>query len=156
MRRTDRELRDPAEIQAILQKADVCNLALADNNTPYLVTMNFGLRLSAPLALYFHCAHEGRKIDILRRNNRVCFGANVDREYFQSETGTSCGYSMRFRSVVGSGRVFFVTDLCEKEEALSLITDHYAPGTYRFSDDRVARTTVLRLDVEEISGKQRP
>ena len=97
-----------------------------------------------------------RKIDMLKRNNRVCFGADVGREYFQSETGTSCGHSMRFRSVVGSGRIAFVTDPAEKAEALSLITDHYAPGTYRFSEQRVARTTVLRLDVEEITGKQRP
>ena len=156
MRRTDRELRDPAEIRAVLEQADACHLALADNDTPYLVTMNFGLRRSERLSLYFHCAHEGRKIDMLKRNNRVCFGADVGREYFQSETGTSCGHSMRFRSVVGSGRIAFVTDPVEKAEALSLITGHYAPGTYRFSKERVSRTTVLRLEVEEISGKQRP
>jgi hypothetical protein len=34
--------------------------------------------------------------------------------------------------------------------------DHYAPGTHRFADKMVAQTTVLRLDVEEISGKMRP
>jgi nitroimidazol reductase NimA-like FMN-containing flavoprotein (pyridoxamine 5'-phosphate oxidase superfamily) len=155
MRRTDRELKDPAEILSILKQADVCHLALADNNTPYLVTMNFGLREN-PLALYFHCAHEGRKIDMLRRNNRVCFAVDVDREFFASESGTSCGYSMRFRSVVGSGPVAFVTDPDEKLEALSLITSHYAPGAHRFTGENVTRTMALRLDVEEISGKQRP
>ena len=49
MRRTDRELRDPAEIRAVLEQADACHLALADNDTPYLVTMNFGLRRSERL-----------------------------------------------------------------------------------------------------------
>ncbi len=155
MRRTDRELRDPGEILSILKQADACHLALADNNTPYLVTMNFGIR-EKPLALYFHCAHEGRKINMLRQNNRVCFAVDVDREFFASESGTSCGYSMRFRSVVGTGPIAFVTHPAEKWEALSLITSHYAPGAHRFTDENVARTMVLRLDVEEISGKQRP
>ena len=157
MRRTDRELRDPGEIRGVLEKAEACHLALADNDTPYMVTLNYGLRKGERLALYFHCAHEGRKIDMLRRNNRVCFGADVDREFFQSDTGTSCGCSMRFRSVVGSGRVAFVTDPAEKLEGLSAILNHFAPGaTMRFTEEMIARTTVLRLDVEEISGKRRP
>jgi len=156
MRRTDRELRDPAEIRDVLGKADACHLALADNDTPYLVTLNFGLRQGGRLVLYFHCADEGRKIDMLRRNNRVCFGADVDREFFQADTGTSCGCSMRYRSVVGSGRVTFITDPVEKLEGLTAILEHFTPGTApRFTDEMVARTTVLRLDVEEISGKRR-
>ena len=157
MRRTDRELRDPADIRAILEQADALHLALADNDIPYLVTLNFGIRPGEPLALYFHCAQEGRKIDMLKRNTRACFGVDVGREVFQAEKGTSCGYSMRFRSVVGSGRVTFVADPAEKVAGLAVIMDHYAPGTQRrFADKMVAKTTVLRLDVEEISGKMRP
>ncbi len=157
MRRTDRELRDPEEIRAILEKADTCHLALADNDTPYLVTLNYGLRRGERLGLYFHCANEGRKLDMLRRNNRVCFGADVDREFFRSDTGTSCGCSMRFRSVVGSGRVTFVTDPAEKLEGLTAILHHFTPGVEpRFTEAMLAKTTVLRLDVEEIAGKRRP
>jgi nitroimidazol reductase NimA-like FMN-containing flavoprotein (pyridoxamine 5'-phosphate oxidase superfamily) len=156
MRRTDRELRDPAELRAVLDRADACHLALADQDTPYLVTLNFGIRKGERLALYFHCANEGRKIDVLRRNNRACFGVDVDREFFQADTGTSCGCSMRYRSVVGSGRVAFVTDPVEKLEGLTAILDHFTPGVApRFTDEMVGRTTVLRLDVEEISGKRR-
>jgi uncharacterized protein len=157
MRRTDRELRDPAETRAILDQADVIHLALADNDTPYLVTMNFGIRREGPLALYVHCAHEGRKIDMLRRNNRVCFSVDVGREVFQAEKGTSCGYSMRYRSVVGSGRMTFVTDPSEKLAGLTAVMDHYFPGTqHRFGEKMVGQTTIIRLDVEEISGKMRP
>ena len=141
MRRTDRELRDPADIRAILEQADALHLALADNDTPYLVTLNFGIRPGEPLALYLHCAHEGRKIEMLKRNPRACFGVDVGREVFQSEKGTSCGYSMRYRSVVGSGRMAFVTDPAEKVAGLAAIMDHYAPGTHRFADKMVAQTT---------------
>jgi hypothetical protein len=78
MRRTDRAITDPAEMRAILEKADTCHLALAQDNEPYLVTMNFGLKPGEPLVLYFHAAHEGKKIDWLHRNPTVCFGADVD------------------------------------------------------------------------------
>jgi hypothetical protein len=157
MRRKDRELTDPADLLSVLEKADVCHLALSDNNVPYLVTMNFGLKHDLNLVLYFHCAQEGKKIDILKRNNRVCFGADIDHELFLSETGTSCGCSMRFKSVVGMGRVSFVTQRAEKDEALKAIMRHYTQMTAPvFDEEKIERTTILRLDVEQIAGKRRP
>jgi hypothetical protein len=118
--------------------------------------MNFGLKRGEKLVLYFHCAHEGKKIDILKKNSQVCFGADIDHELFLSETGTGCGCSMRFQSVIGMGRVSFVTERAERLEALDAIMEHYTPGRYAFSDEMIDRTTILRLEVAEISGKRRP
>ena len=157
MRRKDRELTDPADLFSVLEKADVCHLALSDNNVPYLVTMNFGFKHDRSLVLYFHCAQEGKKIDILKRNNLVCFGADIDHELFLSEKGTSCGCSMRFKSVVGMGRVSFITERAEKYEALKAVMRHYTQMTAPvFDEEKIDRTTVLRLDVEQIAGKRRP
>ena len=157
MRRKDRELTDPAEIRSILEKADVCHIAMSDDNAPYLVTMNFGLKSDKNMVLYLHTAHEGKKIDILKRNNFVCFGANIDHELKISETGTSCGCSMRFSSVVGTGYVSFITERSEKCEALEAIMMHYAQNQpYLFSDEMIDRTNILRLDVKQITGKKRP
>jgi hypothetical protein len=157
MRRTDRELTDPAEIRAVLEKADACHLAMADDNVPYLVTMNFGLKRGEKIVLYLHAAHEGKKIDILKRNNLVCFGADIDHELLISATGTSCGCSMRYRSVIGMGRVSFVTDRAEKNEALEAIMAHHGQEPpYDFAEEMIDRTTILRLDATEITGKRRP
>ncbi len=156
MRRKDREVTDPTEIRAILERADVCHLAMSDNNVPYLVTMNFGLRKDTKLVLYFHSAPEGKKIDILRAHNAVCFEADIDHELLLSQTDTSCGCSMRYRSVVGTGRVSFDTERTEKGEALEAIMNHYAPESpHSFAEEMVGRTTILRLDVETITGKRR-
>jgi len=157
MRRTDRELTDPADIRAVLDKADVCRLAMADGNIPYLVTMNFGLRRGEKVVLYLHAAQEGKKIEILKRNNLVCFGADIEHELLISATGTSCGCSMRYRSIVGMGRIAFVTERSEKLEALEAIMRHYAQEPpYVFADAMIDRTAILRLDATEITGKQRP
>ncbi len=75
MRRREREIRDQAGIQEILEKGLVCRLGLYDGQYPYVVPMNFGYRDGR---IYFHCAAEGRKIDILQKNDRVCIEVDID------------------------------------------------------------------------------
>ena len=151
MRRKDREIRDRAEIRSILQKADVCRLAMSDNNVPYIATMNFGVKNGGE-SLYFHCAVAGKKVDILKKNNLVCFQADIEHEFFRHHI--SCGCSMKYRSVVGMGRITFVTEPAEKIQGLKTIMEHYTrESSFSFKEELVEKTTVLRLDVKEISGK---
>jgi nitroimidazol reductase NimA-like FMN-containing flavoprotein (pyridoxamine 5'-phosphate oxidase superfamily) len=151
MRRKDREIKDRSEIMAILQKADVCRLAMSSDNVPYIVTMNFGIK-KGRTSLYFHCASEGKKIEFLKNNNLVCFQADMEHEFFLHEV--SCGCSMKYKSVLGMGRITFVTELSEKMEALQTIMTHYTgKPSHVFKKGLVERTTILRLDIEEISGK---
>lgn len=152
MRRKDRQIEDPSEIMRILQKADVCRIAMSDDNVPYIVTMNFGFGKNGASSLYFHSACEGKKINILKKNNLVCFQADIEREFFLHST--SCGCSMKYQSVLGMGRMIFVTDFSEKIEALQAIMTHYTKKEGRvFKEELVKRTIVMRLDIEEISGK---
>jgi nitroimidazol reductase NimA-like FMN-containing flavoprotein (pyridoxamine 5'-phosphate oxidase superfamily) len=152
VRRNDRKIEDPTKIMEILQKADVCRIAMSHDDVPYMVTMNFGLRKDGPPALYFHCAHEGKKLSILRKNNLVCFQTDIEHEFFLH--GVACGCSMRYQSVVGMGRMHFVTDPAEKIDALQAIMAHYTKQTnHVFREEMLERTTVLRMDIEEMSGK---
>ena len=73
MRRNDREVSDSEMIEEIMKKADVCRIALASDNIPYIVTMNFGYTNDPDQLLFFHCANEGRKLEMIRRNKYVCF-----------------------------------------------------------------------------------
>jgi len=47
------------EVEEIIQKADVCRIAFANDNFPYIVTMNFGYSAKPSGSLYFHCAPKG-------------------------------------------------------------------------------------------------
>ena len=52
------------------------------------------------------------------------------------------------------GRISFVNDLSEKIEALQAIMTHYTKKSeHVFKEELVKRTLVMRLDIEEISGK---
>jgi hypothetical protein len=82
MRRKDKEISDIALIEDIITKARVCRLALYDNARPYIVPLCFGYKDNI---LYFHSAPEGKKLSLLRNNNRVCFEFDTDHELVTGE-----------------------------------------------------------------------
>ena len=148
MRRADKEIADRGEIDKILQKATVCRLGLVDGPIPYIVPLSFGYD---GITLYFHSACEGKKVDLLRRNAVVCFEFDIDAEPVRSET--SCGWTMRYRSVIGSGTASFVEDLAGKSEALKIIMRQYTEGPYDFPEEMLRRIAVIKVAIGEISGK---
>jgi uncharacterized protein len=154
MRRKEREISGLADIELIISVADVCRIAIANDNTPYIVTMNFGYKEGQNPCLYFHCANEGRKLDMIRSNNYVCFEMDTDHVIYKGEKG--CDWGMKFSSVVGYGKIFRVEDGSEKLNGLGIIMDHYGgKGSYSFDEQVLARTTVLRLEISQMTGKRK-
>ena len=43
MRRSDREVKEFEDIVAIMEKCDVCRIALNNNGYPYILPLNFGI-----------------------------------------------------------------------------------------------------------------
>lgn len=159
MRRNDREVSETEAIEEIIKKADVCRLAMANDNTPYIVTMNFGYINSPDRILYFHCANAGRKLEMIRKNNFVCFEMDTDHQIYSSEAKDgrkACNWGMKYKSVVGYGNISIISEKQAKKTGLDCIMKHYADEKeYFYSEDILANTTVLRLDITEITGKKR-
>jgi len=154
MRRKERQLTELSEIEQIISRADVCRIALADNNIPYIVTLNFGYTGSENGSFYFHCAKEGRKLEMIRRNNYVCFELDTDHELYEGEKG--CDWGMKFSSVVGYGKISMVEDKELRIKALDCIMSHYSDRKIFSYDERVLeKTTILRLDIVEMTGKKK-
>lgn len=147
MRRKDRQL--PGEAAAeLLEKGDICHLAMVAQGEPYLVTMNYGY---AGGVLYLHSAREGRKMGLLHDGARVCFTVVPRHELVVAES--ACSYSVRYESVTGYGRVRVLETREEKVRGLEAIMAQYAPGSFEFPDGVLARTAVFAVDIEELSGK---
>jgi nitroimidazol reductase NimA-like FMN-containing flavoprotein (pyridoxamine 5'-phosphate oxidase superfamily) len=153
MRQSKREISNIEEIEEIIQKADVCRIAMANGNIPYIVTMNFGYVNEPEKLLFFHCANEGKKLDMIRQNNYVCFEMDTDHQIF---SGTrSCDWGMRFRSIIGYGNIFVVTDKEKKIAGLNCIMTHYGGrGEYSYDEKVLEQTIILRLDINEMTGKK--
>lgn len=74
MRRKDREITDFDEMMKIIDRCDVCRLAISDEDFPYIVPMNFGTEVKdGTLYLYFHCAQQGKKIELLKKKQSCYF-----------------------------------------------------------------------------------
>jgi nitroimidazol reductase NimA-like FMN-containing flavoprotein (pyridoxamine 5'-phosphate oxidase superfamily) len=154
MRRKDRQISNISDIESIILRCDVCRIAFADNNTPYIVTMNFGYQQGEKPSLFFHCAPEGRKIELIKKNNYVCFEMDTDHLLYSGEQ--DCDWGMNFSSVVGYGRITIVSDREEKRKGLDCIMAHYSDRkNFAYDEKIMSRTSVLRIDIEELTGKQK-
>jgi hypothetical protein len=149
MRKKEKEIRDNAEIESILNRAEVCRLGLSDNNTPYIVPLNFGYKDNC---IYFHSFPEGKKIDILKKNNKVCFEIDIDCKLVKSEN--PCDWGMKYRSVIVFGKASFVQDVQEKKQALDTIMSHYSDNTYEYPENVINALAVVKVRIESITGKK--
>lgn len=153
MRRKEREITDIREIESIINKSDVCRIAMSEDNTPYIVTMNFGYSADGRQRLYFHCAPEGKKVEILKKNNLVCFEMDTDHDI--KEGPDACGFGMKYSSVVGWGNISIVSEEEEKREGLNSVMRHYSDRTeFKYDREIFDRTTVLRLEIISMTGKK--
>jgi nitroimidazol reductase NimA-like FMN-containing flavoprotein (pyridoxamine 5'-phosphate oxidase superfamily) len=149
MRRSEKAITDPNELEKIIRAGRVCRLALAAAPAPYIVPLNFGYQAGA---LYFHSAPEGRKIDLLRQQPQAGFEISLDLGLV--EGNQACNWSARYRSVLGHGRVEFIAGEEEKRRALDLIMAQYAPGEFNYPAAAIRKTTIFRLVIDHLSGKQ--
>lgn len=144
-----------AELEEIIRRCDVCRLALADDQVPYVVPLNFGYELqNGTLFLYFHCAGKGRKLEIIKRNSLACF--EMDCGHALQEGEQACEYSMVFESVIGTGKVEFVENTEEKKGALNRMMEKYTGRTdFAYQDAMLSAVTVLKLTAAEFTGKRK-
>jgi len=143
------EIVEMEKIESIILKAKVCRLGLVDGNRPYVVPMSFGYHENA---LYFHTGKKGGKMEILKRNNRVCFEMEVDLEIVPADN--PCKWNMRYRSVVGYGRAVILLDPAEKIKALDVIVKHYGGVVTAYDEKRVNGLAVIKVAIDSVTGKQ--
>lgn len=149
MRRKEREIHNVSVIHDIIRRCTVCRLAMCENGRPYVVPLCFGYQDNA---LYFHSAREGRKLEILKKNGNVCFELDIDHELELSDQPCRCG--MRYRSVIGFGKAAIVDDPESKRKGLDVLMRHYAEGSSDYSEQALENTVIIRVDIEEMTGKQ--
>ncbi|MHC1726908.1 MAG: pyridoxamine 5'-phosphate oxidase family protein [Syntrophobacteraceae bacterium] len=148
LRRKDKEITDIVEIEGILEEARVCRLALCGEDGPYMVPLNFGYRCGQ---IYIHSAAEGKKIDLMRKDDRVCFEVETKVEISPGES--PCKWSMRYRSVIGYGKAYFLEGAEEKREALGIIFGHYSSAAFEVPGSACEKLAVIRIQINSMTAK---
>lgn len=158
MRRRDREITDQNQIQDILNTCSYLHLGLSDDGMPYVVPLNYGLvkdEIDGHYIIYLHGAHEGRKLDIIKKNPNCCF--TMERNVAPFEGRMACQHGMVYESIMGVGKVSIVDNPEEKMLALTaLMKTQTGRDDFQFDERMVSIVTVMRIDVSELTAKQRP
>lgn len=144
---------DKSEIEEIFFKAKVCALALISDNKPYCVPMNFGY---SDGIIYLHGAPDGKKMAALKENPEVCLSFYIDDNLHVVNENIACSFSMKFRSVLASGRVVFVNDIHEKEKILNIIMKNYTERSgFKYSKPALENVCVYYLKPTELTAYKR-
>lgn len=152
MRRKDREITEFDEIVKVMKKCDVCRVAFNDGEYPYIVPLNFGMEAEGgQITLYFHGAGEGRKYELIEKDNRASFEMDCSHKLIADREGCRC--TMGYESVVGRGRIKILPEK-EKLEALNALMEQYHEEEFPFRKEVADRTTVMKLVVEKVTGKR--
>lgn len=120
MRKFQREVTNFEEIIKIIEQCDVVRLGLYADDYPYVVPLSFGYEAAdGSICIYFHCAAEGKKIDLLRADDRACAEFDIFHRYV--DTGHSL--TADYESVMGFGHVQPCAGV-EKVKGIRLLLEH--------------------------------
>jgi uncharacterized protein len=138
------------QVESLLKEAVVVRLALCDGDLPYIVPVNFGFDGDK---LYFHSGNKGSKVAIIEKNPRVAFELDADVAVVRKEE--ACKWSMRYRSIVGTGTARLITDESGKKKGLDSLMFHHAPGeTFSYSDGMMSAVNVYEITVDSLRYRE--
>jgi uncharacterized protein len=145
---------DRETVHAILDSAFVCHVGFSVEGQPYVIPTNYGRFEDT---LYLHGSAASRMLRTLSGGVPVCVtvthvdGLVLARSAFH--------HSVNYRSVVILGTARLVDTSEEKWKALHVFTDHVMKGRWddvrQPTDQEMKATTVLALQLEEVSAKVR-
>lgn len=150
MRKSNREIFDESLITQILKDAKIVRLAMTDKDVPYLAPFNYGYQDGC---IYIHSAPQGKKIDLLKKNHKVCFELEQMAEIIKDPL--PCNWTTLYRSIIGYGFVDILSDPEEKKRGLEIIMAHHgAIENTGFKDNQVGPVVILKLTITHLTAKQ--
>lgn len=154
MRKKDREVTNEEELVGIIDRCEYCRIGLSYKDIPYIIPMNYGYTYeNGQLILYFHSGLSGKKLEMIKLNNQVCFQMDCSCELVPADM--ACKYTMKFESIIGQGKIYILTEEQDKIEALKHVMRKYAPDkTFDFEEKHARIILGLKLVVEEFTGKR--
>lgn len=139
------------EILEIIAKCEVCYVSMIDiEGMPYVVPLNFGYENGV---LYLHGAKEGKKIEALKHNPKVCVAFSTDHLLRYQHEQVACSWSMKYRSVLLYGEVEFINDEQERIDALNVMMRKYAKRDFKYNMPAVREVLPFKVVATKIEGR---
>ncbi len=140
-------------MEEILNRLTLGHLALWADGESYIVPLNYTYVRGEIL---FHCALEGKKLDMIRENPEVCFEVSEQGGEVTAHAGERC--SDGFESVICWGTARCVDDLEERTALLTAFQRRYETGDRccePITQERAARCGAVSIAVRRMTGRRR-
>lgn len=150
MRKIKRQLSDDESYQVLKElKTITISMYDEDEGIPYAVVLN---PIVKGKTIYAHCANEGRKIDILKKNSSVCITAVSDLKIIEKQFTTA------YKSLCIYSHAKFIEDKESKKNVLKILCENFTPNNSmerinKLIDAEIDNTTIIAFDIESITGK---
>ncbi len=120
------------EMERFVKGHSYGRLGLCFDNEPYVVPVAYGYEQGK---IYFHSARQGKKLDLIRKNDRVCF--QVDE------------WQKGWASVICYGRAILTEDVEAKKKCFEIMTGQ------ELSEEHLQNVKVCIgiIPVEEMTGR---
>ena len=153
MRRNEREITDSQAIELFISEQRIMRVGIIDDGEVYIVPVNYGFKTeNCEYTFYFHGAKADRKYSLAQSKPKV--GFEIDGEYTLLPAEKACGYSARYKSVIGNGELSVVYDQEEKTEALNcLMKQLTGKSGFSYEEKTLSNTAVFKIKVEKLSCK---
>jgi nitroimidazol reductase NimA-like FMN-containing flavoprotein (pyridoxamine 5'-phosphate oxidase superfamily) len=143
------DIHDAKEIEEIIRKSISCRFGFIDGDEPFVTPAPFGYEKNA---FYFHADPDDRKIQIVRKNNKVCFEMTTDVDLLRGVNGLPCSWMLGYRRILGTGRAFILGSDEEKIHGLDLIVAHYAEGKFVFPHEKIDACEVVKVEIKTLNA----
>jgi len=141
------------QIDQLLKRAQTGSLAtLNPDGTPYSTPIHF---IYFDGAIFFHGLPKGKKLDNIAHDSRVGFSVYEMDKLLLDPDEKPCDTNTKYESVIISGTAKPIDDIEEKSTVLKRIVEKYTPHLVNneIPNNMVKGTAVIRIDVEEMTGK---
>ena len=151
MRKSKREIKSFDEIVDVLNRCDTIRLGLSDIEYPYVVPLSFGFETeNGKIVIYVHGAQDGKKHDLISRNNKVCVEADICHRFAETKKSVTTVYE----SVIGYGTAEKVYGN-EMMKGLRLLLAHCGYEGFPFDQSVTNILTVYKITLDTVTGKRR-
>ncbi len=152
MRRSKQEITDKTEIEEIIRNAVTARLGLNRDGAPYIVPMNFGYEDGT---FFFHCAAEGLKLELLKKDPRVCVEIDEASGLIKNSADKPCDWGISYRSVIATGTAKVLDEADAKKHGLQIILRQFEKGAIpEMSESSIAATVVFAVRAETLTAKK--
>ncbi len=144
-------IHDRNEIDAILKQCKTCFVAMADNNVPYLLPLNFAMDGEHVI---LHSAQQGRMWETIKKNPKVCINWILGEDLAWQDIQVGCSYRVKSRSVMVEGTAETVEDLEEKEKMVRKFMTQYSDLPFKFNEPAIRNVGILLVKIDKITAKE--